>query len=43
MLTTSRLTFKEEPLTLPLHGADYWTAHIYEEGSAAIVKDDAHA
>ncbi len=23
---------KEEPLTLLLHWADYWTAHIYEEG-----------
>jgi len=22
---------KEEPLTLLLHWADYWTAHIYEE------------
>jgi len=37
------MTHKEEPLTLLLHGADYWTAHIYEEGRAAIVKDDAHA
>lgn len=25
---------KEEPLTLLLHWADYWTAHIYEEGRA---------
>ncbi|MFA6413847.1 MAG: hypothetical protein WCW53_14245 [Syntrophales bacterium] len=23
---------KEDPLTLLLHWADYWTAHIYEEG-----------
>ena len=23
---------KEEPLTLLLHWADYWTAHVYEEG-----------
>jgi len=23
---------KEEPLTLLVHWADYWTAHIYEEG-----------
>jgi len=23
---------KEEPLTLLAHWADYWTAHIYEEG-----------
>jgi hypothetical protein len=23
---------KEQPLTLLLHWADYWTAHIYEEG-----------
>jgi hypothetical protein len=23
---------KEEPLTLLTHWADYWTAHIYEEG-----------
>jgi len=23
---------KEAPLTLLLHWADYWTAHIYEEG-----------
>jgi hypothetical protein len=37
------MTHKEEPLTLLLHWADYGTAHIYEEGSAAIVKDDAHA
>jgi hypothetical protein len=25
---------KEEPLTLLLHWADYWTAHIHEEGRA---------
>ena len=25
---------KEEPLTLLVHWADYWTAHIYEEGRA---------
>jgi hypothetical protein len=25
---------KEEPLTLLAHWADYWTAHIYEEGRA---------
>jgi hypothetical protein len=37
------MTHKEEPLTLLLHGADYWTAHIYEEARTAIVKDDTHA
>ncbi len=26
------IAHKEEPLTLILHWADYWTAHIYEEG-----------
>ena len=26
---------KEEPLTLLTHWADYWTAHIFEEGRAA--------
>jgi len=26
------IAHKEEPLTLLLHWADYWTAHIYEEG-----------
>ncbi len=26
------LAHKEEPLTLLVHWADYWTAHIYEEG-----------
>jgi len=25
------IAHKEEPLTLLLHWADYWTAHIYEE------------
>jgi len=29
---------KEEPLTLLVHWADYWTAHIYEEGRT-IVED----
>lgn len=26
------IAHKEEPLTLLLHWADYWTAHVYEEG-----------
>jgi len=26
------IAHREEPLTLLLHWADYWTAHIYEEG-----------
>ena len=26
------IAHKEEPLTLLVHWADYWTAHIYEEG-----------
>jgi len=26
------IAHKEEPLSLLLHWADYWTAHIYEEG-----------
>ncbi len=26
------IAHKEEPLTLLLHWADYWTVHIYEEG-----------
>ena len=30
---------KEEPLTLLVHWADYWTAHIIEEGRV-ICKDD---
>ena len=29
------IAHKEEPLTLLLHWADYWTAHIYEEGRDA--------
>lgn len=28
------IAHKEEPLTLLVHWADYWTAHIYEEGRA---------
>jgi len=28
---------KEEPLTLLVHWADYWTAHIYEEGRHALL------
>ncbi|HOI94569.1 MAG TPA: HD domain-containing protein [Syntrophobacter fumaroxidans] len=27
---------REEPLTLLLHWADYWTAHIFEEGRALV-------
>ena len=27
-----RMAHKEEPLTLLVHWADYWTAHIFEEG-----------
>jgi hypothetical protein len=26
------IAHKEEPLTLLVHWADYWTAHVYEEG-----------
>jgi len=26
------VSHREEPLTLLLHWADYWTAHVYEEG-----------
>ncbi len=32
---------KEEPLTLLLHWADYWTAHIYEEGRE-LINDNAY-
>jgi hypothetical protein len=28
---------KEEPLTLLVHWADYWTAHIYEEGRQELL------
>lgn len=28
---------KESPLTLLLHWADYWTAHIYEEGREHLI------
>ena len=31
------IAHKEEPLTLLLHWADYWTAHIYEEGRGKIL------
>jgi len=31
---------KEEPLTLLAHWADYWTAHIYEEGTHAAARDN---
>ena len=31
---------KEEPLTLLLHWADYWTAHIYEE--ERVIKEDTN-
>ena len=31
---------KEEPLTLLLHWADYWTAHIYESGRELRVDDN---
>ncbi len=30
------IAHKEEPLTLLLHWADYWTAHLYEEGRKKI-------
>lgn len=29
---------KEEPLTLLLHWADFWTAHVYEEGRAENIQ-----
>jgi len=32
------IAHREEPLTLLVHWADYWTAHIYEEGRE--LKDD---
>jgi hypothetical protein len=32
------VSHREEPLTLLLHWADYWTAHIFEEGRE--LKDD---
>ncbi len=32
---------KEEPLTLLAHWADYWTAHIYEEGRE-LANDDPY-
>lgn len=31
---------KEEPLTLLLHWADYWTAHIYEEGRDKKIRNN---
>ncbi|MCG6535639.1 MAG: hypothetical protein L7F78_13315, partial [Syntrophales bacterium LBB04] len=33
------IAHKEEPLTLLLHWADYWTAHIYEEGREEQLAD----
>ena len=37
------IAHKEEPLTLLVHWADYWTAHIYEEGrdKEGIYREDA--
>jgi len=32
------IAHKEEPLTLLVHWADYWTAHVYEEGRGALIK-----
>jgi len=32
------VSHKEEPLTLLVHYADYWTAHIYEENR--VIKED---
>ena len=32
------IAHKEEPLTLLLHWADYWTAHIYEEGRQGLIQ-----
>jgi hypothetical protein len=34
------IAHKEEPLTLLLHWADYWTAHIYEEGRERPINHD---
>jgi hypothetical protein len=34
------IAHKEEPLTLLVHWADYWTAHIYEEGREKQIKYD---
>jgi hypothetical protein len=31
------IAHKEEPLTLLVHWADYWTAHIYEEGRQELL------
>ena len=33
------IAHKEEPLTLLLHWADYWTAHIFEEGRSPKLED----
>ena len=33
---------KEEPLTLLAHWADYWTAHIYEEGRVLQEKRECY-
>ena len=34
------IAHKEEPLTLLAHWADYWTAHIYEEGRSLRPQND---
>ena len=36
--SNNEVVHKEEPLTLLAHWADYWTAHIYEEGR--VIKED---
>jgi len=33
------IAHKEEPLTLLVHWADYWTAHIYEEGRDRLTNE----
>jgi hypothetical protein len=32
------IAHKEEPLTLLVHWADYWTANVYEEGRDVLIK-----
>ena len=34
---------REEPLTLLAHWADYWTAHIFEEGRSLGPSDDCYS
>jgi HD domain-containing protein len=38
--SNKEVAHREEPLTLLVHWADYWTAHIYEEGR--VIKEDTN-